>query len=99
MQANHAILLEKKLALYLCCMYEAEEKAQFENNYPKELRNQSLNNAIVGGEYLFEKMNFVERFLVKKIAGATESVSNLRYEEIEKVAETMNKAQVSEEFE
>jgi menaquinone-dependent protoporphyrinogen oxidase len=90
MEANQTMLLEKNLALYLCCMNEAEEKAQFENNYPEALRNHSLCNAIVGGEYLLEKMNFVERYLVKKIAGATESVSKLRYEEIKKVATAIN---------
>lgn len=80
---NTLTLMEKRIALFLCCMNEPEEQKELDANYPELLRNHSLYNAIVGGEYIFEKMNFIERFLVRKIAGATATVSKLRYNEID----------------
>lgn len=80
---NTINLMEKRVALFLCCMNEKEEQTELNNNYPELLRNHSTYNAIVGGEYIFERMNFIEKFLVRKIAGANSSVSKLRYNEIE----------------
>lgn len=87
---EHTItLMGKKVALFLCCMNEKEEKTEFDNNYPELLRNHSTYNAIVGGEYVFEKMNFIEKFLVRKIAGVSTSISKLRYTEIDSLINTV----------
>lgn len=79
---NTIALMQKKIALFLCCMDEAREKEEFDNNYPELIRNHSAYNAIVGGEFLFEKMNFIEKFLVRKISGVNSTVSKLRYDQI-----------------
>ena len=42
----------------------------------------SIPKAILGGEFQFDKMNFIERFLTKKIAKVNSSVSKLRYDAI-----------------
>lgn len=76
-------LMEKRVALFLCCMNEPEEREEFNTNFPELLRNHSVYNAIVGGEYIFEKMNFIERFLVRKISGVSVNTSKLRPVEIE----------------
>jgi len=47
--------------------------------------------AIFGGEYNFDKMNFVEKLLVKKIAKVSESISNLDYDSIDRFANRMEK--------
>ena len=87
---NLEILRRKKLGLYLCCMKEGmEAKEQFENAFPKELREHSSANGLFGGEFIFEKMNFIEKFLVKKIAKVDKSVSNLNKEAIHKFADVM----------
>ncbi|HCT31415.1 MAG TPA: flavodoxin [Bacteroidales bacterium] len=80
---NTIALMQKKLALFLSCMNEKEEQLEFNNNYPELLRNHSTYNAIVGGEFIFEKMNFIEKFLIRKIAGISASTSKLRYTEID----------------
>jgi len=82
---NTITLMEKKVALYLCCMNEKEEQNEFNNNYPELIRTHSTYNAIVGGEYIFERMNFIERFLVRKIAGVSKTISKIRFEEIDKI--------------
>lgn len=86
---NTITLMDKKVALFLCCMNEKEEQTEFNNNYPELLRNHSTYNAIVGGEYIFEKMNFIEKFLVRKIAGVSTTISKLRYTEIDNLITTV----------
>ncbi|MHC1703594.1 MAG: flavodoxin domain-containing protein [Tenuifilaceae bacterium] len=86
---NTITLMEKKVALYLCCMNEKEEQTEFNNNFPELLRNHSSYNAIVGGEYIFEKMNFIEKFLVRKIAGVSSTISKLRYTEIDNLVNSL----------
>jgi len=85
---NIEILKRKKLGLFICCMKEGKEaKTQFENAFPEELRNHSSANGLFGGEFNFKKMNFMERFLVRKIAKVDKSVSNLNKEAINKFAD------------
>mgnify|MGYP001228413732 CR=1 FL=1 len=86
---NTITLMQKKVALFLCCMNENEEQEEFNNNYPELLRNHSTYNAIVGGEYVFEKMNFIEKFLVRKISGVSSTLSKLRYTEIDNLVNSV----------
>lgn len=85
---NIDVLLEKRLGLFLCCMYEGdEEEKQFENSFDPRLRDHAAARGLFGGRFDFEKMNFFERAIVKKVAGVTESVSSLRPDAIEAFAE------------
>lgn len=93
-------LKNKKIGFYICCMHEGVEAlGQIENNFPKEL----LGNAIVkehfGGEFSFDKMNFIEKFTVKMVSKKDEkkepidgkkNISNLSEDRIRKFAEKMN---------
>ena len=76
-------LLQKRLGLFLCCMHEDEAENQFNRVFPEKLRSHAISKKIMGGEFLFEKMNFVEKALIKKIAGVQESVSKINNKEIE----------------
>lgn len=87
---NLEILKSKKIGLYLCCMKEGKEaKEQFENAFSEELRDHSSANGLFGGEFNFQKMNFIEKFLVKKIAKVDKSVSNLNKDAIYKFADVL----------
>lgn len=70
-------LLARPLALFLCSMNPKEREHNRDVAYPKELRNHALACELVGGEYLVDRMNFVERFLVRRFSGATSSLSML----------------------
>lgn len=89
--SNHIeILKKKKLGLFICCMKEGQEaKEQFLNAFPPELREHSLANGIFGGEFNFNKMNFIEKFLVKKIAKVDNSVSKLNMDAIAKFVDVL----------
>lgn len=86
-ESNLEDLLKKRIALFLCCMEEGDKaREQFELAYPEALRKHSLKNEIIGGEFLFDKMNFFERAIVKKIAGVKENVSKIDEQKIKELA-------------
>ncbi|MFO8086588.1 MAG: flavodoxin domain-containing protein [Bacteroidales bacterium] len=84
-------LLEKQLGLYLCCMDEERAAEQFEKNYPEVLRKHSSSNKLMGGEYIFERMNFLEKFMVKKISGIGSSKNALKGDAVKEMVEELEK--------
>jgi menaquinone-dependent protoporphyrinogen oxidase len=87
---NIDILIQKKIGLYLCCMYEGDKALeQFQNSFTEDLRNKANAHGLFGGEFDFEKMNFLEKAIVKKVANVKKSVSNLNYANIKAFAETI----------
>lgn len=89
-KTNTVELLQKNLALYICCMHEAEAEKQFNAAFPELLKSHSLSNQCIGGEFNFEKMNFFEKFLVKKISGVSQTTANFKQENINKIVESIN---------
>ena len=78
-----AILLKKRIALFMVCMEKGEKcLEQFTNAFPTELREVSIANGFMGGEFNFDRMNFMERAIVKKIAGKSSNVNEIDYEAI-----------------
>lgn len=87
---NIELFLTKQIAIFMCAMEKTEFRIQeFKNNFPKELREHSLANGIMGGEYIFERMNFFEKFIIKKITGSTESKSEIDYDVYEDFVEKL----------
>jgi menaquinone-dependent protoporphyrinogen oxidase len=74
---NKNVLETKNIGLFVCCMLPEPEKraAQFERAFPEYLRVRARASGIMGGEFIFEKMNWLERAMIKKIAGTGKSVS------------------------
>ncbi|HDQ44282.1 MAG TPA: flavodoxin [bacterium] len=87
--AHRETLLEKKLGLFLCCMEEEQAQKQFDENFPEPLRKHAKAQGIFGGEFDFERMNFIARTIVKKVSGMTESVSKISEEAIRKFVEDL----------
>lgn len=90
-ERNKGVLSGKKVGLFLCCMFEGEKaQKQFEEAYPGDIRNASVANGLFGGEFLFGKMNFLQKLIVKKVSGVTSDVSNINNGEIKKFAAAFN---------
>lgn len=88
-------LLKKRIALFICAGSLDKEIIQ---KYIKELFNPKLYNKAIwtdtfGYEICFEKMNFIEKFMMKKIKKSTESEYCLNKENIKRFAKiiTTNK--------
>lgn len=89
---NRPLLEQKVIGLFICCMNKEQETEEMEKAFPVYLQRLAIPKAIVGGEFQFDKMNFIERFLTKKIAKVNFSVSRLRYDAIREFADRINNA-------
>lgn len=89
-QKNLDLLRQKKVGLFICCMYDGQKaEEQFREAFPQELRQSARARAIFGGELSFEKMNFLEKLVIKKFIGVKESVSRFRPEEMVEFARNL----------
>lgn len=82
---NMVTLLQKKVGLFLSCMDDNKAQEQFNRAFPEVLRSHAISKKTTGGEFCMEKMNFIERAIVKKVAGITDSVQNLKEDKIEEL--------------
>lgn len=84
-------LKEKSIGLFLCGMQEGDIlSTEFTQNFPSELINIAKAMECLGGEFIFEKMNFMEKFIVKKISKVTSNKSSILEKNIHKLADAMN---------
>lgn len=91
--ANLAALIGKKTGFFICCMRDGEEaKAHIKDAFPQELLTNAVAAEYFGGEFIFKKMNFMERMIVKKVSKIDKDTSNISEENIDKFAQLMNRA-------
>lgn len=84
-------LKDKNIGLFICGMQEGDAvETELTQNYNSELVKVAIAKDYFGGEFNFEKMNFIEKFIVKKISKVTSSKTNLLAENIHRFAQAMN---------
>ena len=78
-KANETILLQKKTGLFVCGMNpdKKEQEKELNDAYPEVLQEKAVTTGFLGGKFLFEKMNFFERLIIKKIAKTETSVHRI----------------------
>lgn len=84
---NQSLLEQKVIGLFICCMNKDKEAEEMNNAFPEYLQRLAIPKAILGGEFLFDKMNFIEKFITRKITKIESSVSSLRYDAIKEFAD------------
>ncbi|RQW09249.1 flavodoxin [candidate division KSB1 bacterium] len=90
-QKNEALLRQKKLGLYLCCMEQGEKaEQQFRDAYAESLRSHAAAIGLFGGEFDFDRMGIFTRAIIKRIAKTEESVSRISYAAIADFAAQMS---------
>ncbi|MFC1538496.1 flavodoxin domain-containing protein [Candidatus Latescibacterota bacterium] len=90
-QKNLSILKSKKIGLYICCMEEGEKATQqFNDAFPTELTEHATATGLFGGAFSFEKMNFIERYIIKKIAKIDKNITKISEEKISNFADQMS---------
>lgn len=83
-------LLVKRIGIFLCHMDEPEEaRKHLQNNLPPELLEHAQAVGLFGGEFDLAKMNFLEKWIVKKVAHVEESVTKLHENRITDFIEAM----------
>ena len=89
---NFNELKDKEIVLFISCMKEGKEaEKQLKDNFPEELQDKALVTGVFGGAFKFDKMNFFERMIIKKISGNNKSYSNIIEENINEFAEILNR--------
>ncbi len=87
---NKAELLSKPLGLFLCGMQDKEEsEAAFRTNFDAELLSAAKVKAFLGGAFQIEKMNVLEKTIIKKVAKGEIVMEKDYPEELERLAEAM----------
>lgn len=77
-------LLQKKVGIFLCTMTPAEEAFHYiEEQFPPELIKHAIMKSCFGGAVFFERMNFVERFIMKKITKTSENIYHVSEDALE----------------
>jgi menaquinone-dependent protoporphyrinogen oxidase len=93
MKENDDVLQRKNLGLFLCCMREGEEAfKQFDNVFPRRLREAAVAKGLFGGEFVFSRMNFFEKIIARSVSGSTDDKSNLDVEAIREFATIFNRS-------
>jgi len=84
-KANESVLLQKKIGLFVCGMQPDKEQRdkELKDAYSEALHEKSIASGFLGGEFSFEKMNFFERLIIKKIAKTTESVQQIDWDAVD----------------
>ena len=89
---NNISMLEKKnLGFFICCMNENEiAEKQINTSFPGVLLKNAVATGWFGGEFTFKKMNFLEKFIIKKISKTNKDSSKLLQQNINNFAQLMN---------
>ncbi|MCL2290054.1 MAG: flavodoxin domain-containing protein [Bacteroidetes bacterium] len=88
---NESLLLQKKIGLFTCGMQPEKENQEKELQaaFPEVLLKHSKATNFLGGELLFEQMNFFERMLVKKFMKIKSSVHQIDWDGVEDLAKRL----------
>mgnify|MGYP006308044875 FL=1 len=71
-------------------MHDQKAQEQFEMVFPEILRVHAQSKQLTGGEFRFDKMNFMERAIVKKVAGISDSINRINHNAIENLVNEMD---------
>ncbi len=87
---NLNTLKGKKLGLFICGMAKEEDaQKQLDSSFPQDLLGVCAAKGFFGGECNYEKMNFLEKFIMKKITGSKQSQSKVAEDNITRFAGMM----------
>jgi menaquinone-dependent protoporphyrinogen oxidase len=88
---NLEVLKSKRLGLFLCCMEEGPKaEEQFAGAFPKELVDAASARGLFGGEFDFDRMNWLEKAIIKKVSKIDASVSKIKEQAILDFAAVLN---------
>ncbi|WP_055666678.1 flavodoxin domain-containing protein [Desnuesiella massiliensis] len=87
---NLNALKSKKLGFFICGMADGDDaQKQLESSFPRELLSSAVAKESFGGEYDFKKMNFLERFIIKRISGSDKNQCRIMKENITRFVDQM----------
>lgn len=85
-EKNEKFLLSNTLGLFLCCGSEEDFESQLDNNFTNQIINHASIKGYFGYGYNLEKMNFLYRKIIKKVANISSSENAIKDESIKSFA-------------
>lgn len=80
-------LMKKEIGLFICGMQEGDMiDKEISDNFPADLLQKAKSVKHFGGEFIFNNMNFMEKVIVKKISKITSDKSDIKHDNIKKMA-------------
>lgn len=84
-------LTEKPIGLYICGMQESETiNTELDQSFPSGLISVAVAKECLGGEFIFDKMSFMEKMIVKMVSKVSSNKSSISKETIHKFSHAMN---------
>lgn len=80
---HESALTTKRLGLFIDYMDKESAKKVFEESYSFKLRKHAIAHGFFSEEFPFERMNFIEKLIVKEVGGVRKNVSDIDYAAIE----------------
>jgi len=65
---NLSTLKEKKIGLFICCMFQKSAEVQLNSSFPQELQKIAVARESFGGEMKFSEFNFFEKAITKMVS-------------------------------
>ncbi len=91
LEAHQPILKEKNIGLFLCCKDEGAKAIEYlQTNLPPWALERAFMKEHLGHEIDFNKMNFMERTLLKVIFKVKEGYSQINTDAIKRVTKIVN---------
>jgi menaquinone-dependent protoporphyrinogen oxidase len=88
-------LKEKQIGLFICGMAEGEAiKTELNKNFRPELLKIAKAKEYLGGEFLLDKMSFMDKIIVKKVSKVKSNKCNILEDKIHEFTQAMNVEQL-----
>lgn len=89
---NFNILRNKMVCYFICCGFNENWKQYYEQNFPKELLDNTMIYETFGGEMDLEKQKGFDKFIVKMVSKKIDKENEIRLldENINRFIETIN---------
>jgi menaquinone-dependent protoporphyrinogen oxidase len=79
-------LLSRPVGLFICCLYEGERaQAQLDSAFPGWLSLHAFGRWALGGEVRLDRLNLLDRFLVRRLIQVERDISKMRPEAVEPI--------------
>lgn len=92
-KSNQELLLNKRLGLFINCLFTGEKaQQQLDKSFPEILNQHALVKDYFGGELHEDKMNFWERFITRQIVRSEQLEVLLYQDKIIRFAEIISSA-------
>ncbi|MHB9142378.1 MAG: flavodoxin domain-containing protein [Paludibacter sp.] len=90
-KSNLPFLLHKRIGLFICAgESEPVRTKELAEAFPAELFNHAAAKEVFGHELCYEKLNVLDKLIMRSIKGVTKSSSDLSEQKIENFAKTIN---------